>query len=69
MEPAAFRKFPALPALLDQLHATFGLQPRMSGSGSACFAVLPDNADLAPITAAIRAAWGDSAFVIDARLA
>jgi 4-diphosphocytidyl-2-C-methyl-D-erythritol kinase len=69
MEPAAFRKFPALPALLEQLQATFGLQSRMSGSGSACFAVLPDTADVAPIAAAIRAAWGASAFVIDTRLA
>jgi 4-diphosphocytidyl-2-C-methyl-D-erythritol kinase len=69
MEPAAFRKFPAFPALLEQLQATFGLQSRMSGSGSACFAVLPDTADVAPIAAAIRAAWGASAFVIDTRLA
>ncbi len=69
MEPPAFAKFVALPVLLEQLRATFGLQPRMSGSGSACFALLRDDTDVAAATAAIRGAWGQSAFVIEARLA
>jgi 4-diphosphocytidyl-2C-methyl-D-erythritol kinase len=41
----------------------------MSGSGSACFALLSDNAPVPAITAAVRAAWGASAFVVEARLA
>lgn len=69
MEPPAFTKFPALPVLLEQLRAKFGLQPRMSGSGSACFALLPENLDVAPVREAIRGAWGESTFVIDAELA
>src|ERR1019366_634634 len=40
MERVAFEKFLALPVLLDELRAKFGLGPRMSGSGSACFALL-----------------------------
>ncbi len=68
MEPPAFRKFLALPTLLDQLRADFGLHPRMSGSGSACFAFLGSAADAAPIIAAIRAAWGPSSWVIEARI-
>jgi 4-diphosphocytidyl-2-C-methyl-D-erythritol kinase len=68
MEPPAFRKFVALPTLLEQLRERFGLQSRMSGSGSACFALLPENTDTAPIEAAIRAAWGESSFVIATRL-
>jgi len=69
MERAAFAKFVALPALLDELREKFGLAPRMSGSGSACFALLPEDAPVPAITAAVRAAWGASAFVREARLA
>ncbi len=68
MEPPAFAKFLALPALLDQLRTDFRIAPRMSGSGSACFAILREDAVVAPIAAAIRGAWGESAWVIEARL-
>jgi 4-diphosphocytidyl-2-C-methyl-D-erythritol kinase len=68
MEAPAFAKFIALPVLLGQLERQFGLRPRMSGSGSACFAVLQEDSDTGPIRAAIREAWGDSAFVQEARL-
>jgi 4-diphosphocytidyl-2-C-methyl-D-erythritol kinase len=40
----------------------------MSGSGSACFALLPDDAPVAAISAAIRAAWGPSVLVVETRL-
>lgn len=68
MELAVFAKHLALPALLDELRAKFALAPRMSGSGSACFALLPEGFDAAPAIAAIRAAWGDSAFVTETSL-
>ena len=68
MEPPAFTKFVALPALIEMLRARFGLNARMSGSGSACFALLADGVDAAPIIAAIREAWGESAFVIQAHI-
>jgi len=69
MEPPAFAKFVALPVLLDQLRARFGLAARMSGSGSACFALLDAGTDPQPLVAAVRAAWGESAFVTVTRLA
>ena len=69
MERAAFEKFVALPVLLAQLRGEFGLAPRMSGSGSACFAFLPEHAPVAAITAAVRAAWGETSFVIETRIA
>lgn len=69
MEPPAFAKFVALPVLLERLRGDFGLAARMSGSGSACFALLPESAAVAPIQAVIRAAWGDSAFMVETRLA
>jgi 4-diphosphocytidyl-2-C-methyl-D-erythritol kinase len=68
MEPPAFAKFIALPVLCRDLENRFGLKPRMSGSGSACFALVPGDTDAAPIVAMIREAWGESAFVIDTRL-
>ncbi|HEY0863497.1 MAG TPA: 4-(cytidine 5'-diphospho)-2-C-methyl-D-erythritol kinase [Lacunisphaera sp.] len=68
MEGVAFAKFIALPVLLAQLQRGFGVTARMSGSGSACFAVLRDDAATAPLVAAIRAAWGPRCFVQEARL-
>ncbi|HEX2853820.1 MAG TPA: 4-(cytidine 5'-diphospho)-2-C-methyl-D-erythritol kinase [Opitutaceae bacterium] len=68
MEAPAFAKHVALPVLLTQLRDRFGLAPRMSGSGSACFAFLPENAPVAEISATIGNAWGKSAFVIEERL-
>ena len=64
LERPAFAKFIALPALLGELRTRFALAPQLSGSGSACFAFLPDNAPVPEIAAAIRAAWGEAAFVL-----
>jgi 4-diphosphocytidyl-2-C-methyl-D-erythritol kinase len=69
MEPPAFAKFVALPELLDQLRTRFGLAPGMSGSGSACFALLDAETDPQPLVSAVREAWGESAFVEVTRLA
>ncbi len=69
LERPAFAKYLALPALLGELQTRFGLTPRMSGSGSACFTFLPEGLPLPEITATIRAAWGDGAVVQDTRLA
>lgn len=69
MERVAFAKWLALPALLDALQRDFGVTARMSGSGSACFALLPDSVPAESLKSAIRAAWGETAFVIEARLA
>jgi 4-diphosphocytidyl-2-C-methyl-D-erythritol kinase len=69
MEGVAFAKFIALPVLLAKLQREFGVTARMSGSGSACFAVLRDDCATAPLVAAIRAAWGPRCFVQEARLA
>jgi 4-diphosphocytidyl-2-C-methyl-D-erythritol kinase len=68
MEVPAFAKHIALPTLLAQLRERFGLAPRMSGSGSACFAFLPEDAPVEEISGAIRNAWGNTAFVIAERL-
>jgi 4-diphosphocytidyl-2-C-methyl-D-erythritol kinase len=69
MERAAFAKFPALPVLLERLRSQFGIPARMSGSGSACFALLDEPASVGPVEAVIREAWGPSAFVVETRVA
>lgn len=69
LERPAFSKFVALPALLEQLKRDFGLAPRMTGSGSACFAFLPDSAKVAEIVGVIRTGWGESSYIVEAQIA
>lgn len=69
METAAFEKFVALPVLREKLQADFGVCARLSGSGSACFALLGEGDEVAPLAAVIRAAWGETATLIETRLA
>lgn len=68
MEGAAFAKHLALPTLLEQLRGDHGIAARMSGSGSACFALLRDDTPLPPLMTTIRAAWGETAFIVEGRL-
>ncbi len=68
-ERPVFAKFGALPIVLDRLRDRFGIEARMTGSGSACFALLNENTDAGPVTAAVREAWGASAFVVETRVA
>ncbi len=82
LERVAFEKFLALPALLGKLQAELGVAARMSGSGSACFALLEDRSkgmtqagpapsadNLTRMKHMIAQCWGPSAFVQEARLA
>ena len=68
METPAFAKFVALPVLLEQLRREFGLEARLSGSGSACFALLRPETDRARVVTTVRAAWGQAAWVVEARI-
>ncbi|MCX6937053.1 MAG: 4-(cytidine 5'-diphospho)-2-C-methyl-D-erythritol kinase [Verrucomicrobia bacterium] len=69
LERPVFAKWVALPAMLAWLRERHGLEARMSGSGSACFAILPDEADVAAITVTIREGWGAEVFVQATELA
>lgn len=58
-EPVVFRKFLGMPVLLEELRSELGVPVTMSGSGSACFALVPDGNDaVEEILSRIRAAWG-----------
>ena len=63
LERPVFAKWIALPTLLAWLRERHGLTARMSGSGSACFALLASDANEAEAISSIREAWGATAFV------
>lgn len=71
MERAVFSKYLALPVLQEHLRNRFGLSARMSGSGSACFALLEPDAPPARVTeilGVIREAWGARVFSTETTL-
>lgn len=68
MERPAFAKFIALPTLLERLRAEFGLAVAMSGSGSACYAVLREDTPLHAVKACILKAWGEHTFIVDTEI-
>ena len=68
-ERVVFAKYLALPAMLAELRDEFGLAGRLSGSGSACFALIDDSTPVDAIAGHIRRGWGSSALVTTARLA
>ena len=75
MEGVAFEKYVALPVLLEKLRREFGVAARMSGSGSACFALLggtPENGEQtdrrARMKHLIKGCWGPAAWVQEAQI-
>ncbi len=68
MESVAFEKFMALPAMLGALRETFGLAARMSGSGSACFAFLPEGMEGGALVRLLKRGWGDTVLAIESQL-
>jgi 4-diphosphocytidyl-2-C-methyl-D-erythritol kinase len=68
MERPAFAKYRALPTLLERLRAEFDLAVAMSGSGSACFALLQEDAPVSAIKACIHNAWGEHTFIVDTEI-
>ena len=70
-ERPTFGRFMALPVLSDRIRIRFGLVMHLSGSGSACFALLPASGGppAGEVAALVREAWGQSALVTETRLA
>ena len=68
MEQIAFAKYVALPVLLERLRGEFGLAVAMSGSGSACFALLRDGTAVQAVVERIREAWGRHTFIVDTEI-
>jgi 4-diphosphocytidyl-2-C-methyl-D-erythritol kinase len=68
MQAPVFDKYVALPVLLGKLHRDFGVAVQMSGSGSACFALLDDEFVADSMVACIYRDWGPRTFVREARI-
>lgn len=58
LETVAASKYLAIPVLLDKVRRHYAVPCLMSGSGSACFALLENHRDPQPIEAEIRESWG-----------
>jgi 4-diphosphocytidyl-2-C-methyl-D-erythritol kinase len=69
LEAAVFPKFVALPTLLERLRRQFGWTGRMSGSGSACFLLVPAEGAVESVVEEIKTAWGATAFTTIAGIA
>jgi len=68
MQGPAFEKYLALPTILDLIRERFAVPCLMSGSGSACLALLPEDADSRPLMGTVRECLGDDAFCVETRL-
>lgn len=68
-EHVVFTRWPALPVMAELLLERHALRLHLSGSGSACFALLAPDTDLPPVAHTIRSGWGDHALIVDTHLA
>ena len=68
MEKPAFAKYVALPTLLERLRSEFGLAVAMSGSGSACYALLRDDTAVGEVVTRIREVFGQYTFISDTEI-
>jgi 4-diphosphocytidyl-2-C-methyl-D-erythritol kinase len=57
-------KYLAIPGLLDVLRGA-GADCLMSGSGSACFILVPEGADITRLIGYCRSCWGEDAFCVE----
>lgn len=68
MQIEAFKKFPALEIALEDIRSRFRVQAMMSGSGSACFAIVNDldAGKIAELKCRVRSLLGEGCFIADA---
>lgn len=69
--PLVAGKYPALPVLAKELQEEFRLTLQMTGSGSACFAFLPESFPperLAKVQEKVRRCWGPDALFSTVRI-
>lgn len=68
MQIEAFKKYPALEIAIEEIKSQFGVPAIMSGSGSACFAIVNnlDGEKLEELKQKIKSLLGDSCFIAEA---
>ena len=68
MQIEAFKKFPALQIVLDEIRTRYRVPAMMSGSGSACFAIVNNLEDdeIAELEKLVKNLLGETALVVRA---
>jgi len=63
LEPVVFNKYLALPVALAQVARATGINFRMTGSGSACFAFCPTQFDPQAVRVILERCWGAGVWI------
>jgi len=63
-EPVVGKKFPAITLLLDRLRSGKSWWAQMSGSGSACFAVVRSDSELERVSRTVQECWGRGSLLV-----
>lgn len=68
MQIEAFKKYPALEVVVENIKEKFRIPAMMSGSGSACFAIVNDLSDeqIVEMKSYIKSLLGETCFIADA---
>jgi 4-diphosphocytidyl-2C-methyl-D-erythritol kinase len=68
MQIEAFKKYPALEVVIENIKEKFRIPAMMSGSGSACFAIVNDLSDeqIVEMKSYIKSLLGETCFIADA---
>lgn len=69
LEASVGEKYLAIPLLLRAIESQARVPGRMSGSGSACFALVHGSDEVRAVVERVRDAWGEPAFVREASIA
>lgn len=68
LQPVVTGKYLTLAAMLAAISERWQLPVLMSGSGSACFALLPEKFDLSPLRELVLEEWGEGSWFVETRL-
>jgi 4-diphosphocytidyl-2-C-methyl-D-erythritol kinase len=68
LESVIHDKYCFVRPLFETLADHFGMRPMLSGSGSCCFAFVPDDCPVHKVVDCVKEAWGDEAFVAQRRI-
>jgi 4-diphosphocytidyl-2-C-methyl-D-erythritol kinase len=68
LERVIIDKYCFVRPLFDILSDRFAMHPMLSGSGSCCFAFVPDGCPVSQVIDCVKEAWGDEAFVAEQRI-
>jgi 4-diphosphocytidyl-2-C-methyl-D-erythritol kinase len=68
LEPVVFNKYLALPVALAEVSRATGINFRMTGSGSACFAFCPAKFDAQAVRQILERCWGKGCWVCETEI-